>query len=185
MAKRGKVVLRESSFVDKLKDTGGPLLLIALTIFFSNPLLIYFGNMFDFRLSYKYTLLIMVLTVLTFVAVGVMILIPVRRFSGAFRKTISIVAAIGVLLWIESNILNINFGTLDGRRIEWARHYRFAIADAALWLFILATALIKSDYIFRQVKKNQYWSYPASASCCYDDLVAGTGRALMEICPGE
>lgn len=55
-------------------------------------------------------------------------------------------------LYIQGNYLNINYGLLDGKTIDWGGHSIYAILDTAFWIIVLVAT------VFLWVKKAELFS---------------------------
>lgn len=58
-----------------------------------------------------------------------------------YRRLCSILGGIGILVWLQSNILVWDYGVLDGRSIVWTDGAWRGILDAAIWAVVFIIAL--------------------------------------------
>ena len=79
------------------------------------------------------------------------ILLPLKK--SLYRKAVSLLFAVAVLLWIQGNILVWNYGLLNGREIEWNNYKVFGYIDTSVWLVIITFAFIKSSLVYNLIKK--------------------------------
>lgn len=68
------------------------------------------------------------------------------KASVAFRAA---VYACSFLLYLQGNVLVIDYGTLDGRAIDWSRYTVWYVLDALLWIAVIA-AFIFCMFRFRK-----------------------------------
>jgi hypothetical protein len=115
--------------------------LFGFTLVFFSPAQIFFGNTLDFPFSFAQAfppLLLLAATIAAFLFSLSMLL------RGRWReKALALVFAMGVMLWLQGNLLLWNYGPLDGREIAWDKHGLPGLVDGALWglAIILALAL--------------------------------------------
>jgi len=57
-----------------------------------------------------------------------------------FRRYLGILAIVGILFWLQGNLLLWNYGVLDGRAIDWDRGVWRVWVDAAIWIFAMGFA---------------------------------------------
>ena len=112
---------------------------INLKIFFFCPLTIYITNAEEMRVGFQtlawlYVLPFLACTALIAVA-GVVLPRGPRQFYGA------VLAAIGVLLWLQGDILLWDYGPLDGTFIDWQREAWKGHVDTPIWVAVIAAAV--------------------------------------------
>ena len=54
----------------------------------------------------------------------------------------SMIFAIGILIWLQGNILIWNYGVFDGVGIDWSRYPWQGLFDAGLWIVVILSAII-------------------------------------------
>jgi hypothetical protein len=114
------------------------------------PLALYYENAleFSFRMVEALPLLIggaLVLSIISFIVVSVF------RESLHIRL-VSVVFAVGVLLWVQGNILVWNYGQLNGAEIRWSDHTIHGIIDSLVWITGLIAAVLAARKIYPVVK---------------------------------
>jgi hypothetical protein len=73
-------------------------------------------------------------------------------FKGTlFQKWVSVVFAIGLLFYIQANILVWGHGYLDGHTINWNAYLISAIIDSLVWIGIIAISLLKYEKLFKYI----------------------------------
>lgn len=132
------------SIKSKLKFLLPPTLLIAVNIFIFGPATIYKGNTSEFSLNFidilGYYFLPFIAVLLVILLIGIFLS---RRYLALY---ISLIFSIGLLLWLQGNILVWEYGLLDGQVIDWSTHSWQGLADAGFWLiFLLAACVLPED----------------------------------------
>jgi len=69
------------------------------------------------------------------------------------KKIIVAALSISILLWLQGNILNWNYGLLDGKTIEWDQYTLRASVDILIWMVILILAIWKHRIIYQHSYK--------------------------------
>ncbi len=124
-----------------------PSFFLSVTVFLFGPFQIYLTNYYDFSVgSWELFGGGLVLAVGGTSLLSLLILAhgpdsPYRRFT-----TVSIFS-VGVLLYLQGNVIVWNYGILDGRDFNWQRSWIKAILDFVLWVSLLSFALIKSTWV--------------------------------------
>ena len=103
------------------------------------PGAIYFSNLNEFSLRpLDLALIFLPATILSVsVASTIIWLLP----KSAKSYIVSLCFALGVLFWLQGNILVWKYGPLDGSDIEWRLFMRNGIIDSVFWLTLLAASL--------------------------------------------
>ena len=112
---------------------------INLKIFFFCPLTIYITNAEEMRVGFQtlawlYFLPFLACTTLV-AALGVVLPRGPRQFYAA------VLAAIGVLLWLQGDVLLWDYGPLDGTFIDWQREAWKGYVDTPLWMAVIVAAV--------------------------------------------
>ena len=61
--------------------------------------------------------------------------------------------AVAVGLYLQSNFLNINYGLLDGKAIDWGSYGTYAIINTAVWVVIVVAVIV-----LWTVRKKLFWA---------------------------
>lgn len=129
-----------ASLTRNMTPSLAPILLLVSTLFLFTPASIYESNSTEFGISLlvlmKLHLLPAVLILLILAFIGV--LLP-RRFSTLYA---SLMLALGVMLWVQGNILLWRYGSLDGQDFDWTTGAWRGWVDSALWLSVLLLACV-------------------------------------------
>jgi len=126
-------------------------LLIVATLFVFGPVTLYQGNTEELAVP-----LASLLKTLAGPALILLILIGLGGFllrGKAHALYVSILFALGVLLWLQGNFLVWNYGLLDGRGIDWSKNAWRGWADGALW----AGLLVVSGFLHKKVYRVAAW----------------------------
>ena len=115
-------------------------LLIGSVVLFFVPVTIYSGNLDEFDVSLPVILaffgpLGIVLTLLL-TTVGMVL------SKQAFQRYVSFLFALGLLLWVQGNLLVWQYGLLDGSEIDWRRGDWRGYFDSGVWLSLLVVAVV-------------------------------------------
>lgn len=126
-----------------------PAVFIVALIFLFGPFNIYKGNINEFAVSLTSILALYlfpaVALLLILIAIG--LLLPNRLH----RRYVSIIFAIGVLIWLQGNILVWKYGLLDGRAFDLAKNQWRGWIDGALWITVLFLGFFFYKKVYRFV----------------------------------
>ncbi len=124
---------------------------LILFLCFFTPLEIFFSNTkeFDYLFNEVYPYLLLVSVSVIVPLTLVLILIP--RFI--FERVVSLFLVITVLLWVQGNLFNKDYGPLDGGKINWDRWATSGYVEAAIWLILIILAIIFSPFVKKIVNK--------------------------------
>jgi hypothetical protein len=143
------------SFLDffKNKDVQTKLcvaLLISFTLFIFGSANLYFTNVSEF--SFLFSMIWYYFVALALIVLVVIFVFLVKIDNKYSEKITVLFFALGLLLWIQGNIIVWNYGLLDGHTIPWADYFWNGIVDAIVWITILAIFFIKSDFIYKHIR---------------------------------
>ncbi len=110
-----------------------------LTILVFAPLFIYVGNSGEFAASY-FDFLLAILPYAAIIIIGFATLGAL--LSGAqYRLCLAVVAALGLLTWLQGSILVWDYGALDGQDIDWFADAWRGVLDLTIWCVVLYVAI--------------------------------------------
>ena len=91
------------------------------------------------------------LALVLFLFAGVFVLLQkcTNRYA---KKVTALFFAIGLLLWIQGNIMVWNYGLLDGHIIPWGDYFWNGITDVLVWIGVLAICILKSDALYKHIR---------------------------------
>lgn len=112
---------------------------INLKIFLFCPLTIYVTNSEEMRVGFQTLAWLYVLPFLacTLLLAGLGVVLP----RGPRQCYAAVLAAVGVLLWLQGDVLLWDYGPLDGTFIDWQRESWKGYVDTPLWAAVIAAAL--------------------------------------------
>jgi hypothetical protein len=102
------------------------------------PLTLYVGNSGEFAASY-YDFLLTILPYAAMIITG-FALLGALLDGAAYRRYLGIVAALGLLVWLQGNLLVWDYGVLDGREIDWSNRAWRGVLDIGIWCVVLCVA---------------------------------------------
>lgn len=124
--------------------------LFSLTLCFFGPSQLYWTNLSYFGYFYSQLL---PYSISSSVFVGVLVAFILVRLRGAFhQKAVSCIFAVGLLLWVQGNILVWNCGALDGRNIIWEDFLYRGLLDSAVWVAVIGVCFFKDAFIYRHIR---------------------------------
>lgn len=136
---------------------------LVFQIFICGPFIIYQGNLDEFQISLgsllRSNLPTAVVIFLVLAAIGLALPRKAHQFY------VSILFALGVLIWLQGNLLVWRYGLLNGQGIDWAKNVWRGWVDGILWVGLLILAGLFFRRIFRFV-------VPGSAAVCAVLLVS-------------
>lgn len=110
-----------------------------LTLCFFSTLIVYSGNSTEFSASFTSVLLAYLPYMLLMTgSFGLLGTVMTKR---GFGRCVAILAALGVLFWLQGNILVWDYGVLDGSRIDWLSGVWRGVLDLAIWIVVLFFAI--------------------------------------------
>lgn len=125
-------------------------LLPVLTLLFFGPIFIFLANADQFPTGLSSLLPLQAL--LAVVALGVFFLAFVtlpQRFRPLFAV---LTAAVGLLLWLQGQVLVWRYENLDGTAIPWSRHFFKGVLDGTVWTVVLGLAAACRRRLLRWVR---------------------------------
>ncbi|MEN8005954.1 MAG: sulfatase-like hydrolase/transferase [Candidatus Krumholzibacteriota bacterium] len=127
-----------------------PALLLGLQIGLISSWNVYHGNQAEFDHGLLDLLPFFLLA--TMVLIAAFWLLPVLLPSRAHSRTISFLTVLGLLLYLQGNLLVWDYGVFDGGEVPWADHQPKGWLELALWAGALALAMIRPGMWFRHAR---------------------------------
>lgn len=130
------------------------ILFFVMTVAVFGPLELFITNSSDLWISFADTLKISLIMALvsTLVLGGIGCLL-----KGKARSLYAALLFVCTLcLYIQGNYLNINYGLLDGRSIDWSAYTKYAVVDTAFWAAMLGVVLLlwkKKGNLLKKLEK--------------------------------
>jgi len=126
-------------------------MLFPFTLSLFGPAQIFFGNTLDFPFAFAAAFPPLFLLA-AFMAALLFSLFMLLR--GRWReKALALFFALGVLLWLQGNLLLRDYGPLDGREIAWDKRGPAGLVDGALWVAVIVLALALSRRACRLARR--------------------------------
>ena len=127
-------------------------LFFSLTLFLFAPSHVFLTNFKEFTINYYEVLsfLIIFSTITTSIVVLTTFLLRNKKIYDIF---ISFIFAVGIMIWIQTNLIIWNYGTFDGELIQWNNSVNQMIIDGLIWIVVLIFSLVKSEAISKIAKK--------------------------------
>lgn len=129
--------------------TLGLSVIISANIFLFVPFAIYLGNIEEFVTPVGSLFRLLVIPALALIAI--LIIVGGMLNASTCRRYTTIIAATGLVLWIQGNILVWNYGLLDGSNIDWGISPWRGVIDSTVWML-----LILSGFFFYRVTEKLY-----------------------------
>lgn len=114
--------------------------IVGFNCFFFTPVNLYLGNINEF--SSSFINIIQRLLLATFLCILILGLISIVCKKNLKYRYSVFLAAIGILTWLQSNILVWDYGLLDGRSIDWSVDSWRGWLDLTVWISILTISIV-------------------------------------------
>lgn len=138
-------------FHEKIITSSIVALFFSLTFFLFGSSHVFLTNTTEFNFLFSeccyYFILISLL-----VGLLIAILLLLLRTS-VYKKVISLLFILSILLWIQGNILVWNYRLLDGNKINWNIYFVEGLIDSGIWGLFIIIALIKVLFIYKIIRK--------------------------------
>ena len=146
------------SIAQKLIAVLPPAAFIVSLIFLFGPFNIYKGNISEFSVSLTSVLgfYLVPALVLLLVLSGIGLILP----TNLHRRYVVVLFVIGILIWLQGNILVWKYGLLDGHVFDWTKDQWRGWADGAVWVALLTGGLLFYQRVYKIAAL-------CCASCCF------------------
>lgn len=120
--------------------TLGLLLILVANVFLFTPFTLYVGNLDEFTAPIWPMLALYGIPALAFTA----LLMVVGMFLGEarYRRYAVLIATLGLLLWLQGNLLVWEYGLLDGQNIDWTLGAWRGWVDLGIWIAAIVAAMV-------------------------------------------
>lgn len=125
-------------------------LFFVATAFFFSPLNVHYVNIahFDFTASQVVIYLVVICLVMTFFVT--------KAVSFLGNKMVELVVvlllALGILVWLQANIVPWDYGMLDGSEIDWDGKKLYGYLDSAMWILGIALTFWQRKRFYKNAK---------------------------------
>ena len=127
-----------------------PVFFLTCTFFIFGPIELYVSNITELWFSFGDVLWP---SLLTFFIVSIFFFIIGVFLQGRWREYyICLLVGIGLALYIQGNFIRTDYGTLDGRAIQWENYKLTAVWNTLLWIFCIIAPFIGRILFKRQYK---------------------------------
>jgi hypothetical protein len=131
---------------EKLKISLAASFLLSFTLLFFGPAQLYFTNICEIPFLFS-DIWYRILAISIFVGLSFALLL--WWLKGFWHSTIStLVFAIGLLFWIQGNILVWNYGLLNGQEIFWNDYLWNGIIDSLIWIGVIIGSVLYSKRLY-------------------------------------
>lgn len=121
-----------------------------LTILFFSALTVHYVNIAEFNITALKIGIYMVVFSAIIVAILTTILALIPQRVTAFIVVLFL--ALGVLVWIQANILPWDYGVLDGKGVDWDGKKFYGYIDSFMWIVGFAIAIWNYKFLYRHAK---------------------------------
>lgn len=137
---------------NKMLFISATLFVVTMCIF--GPIELYIGNKSEFWFRFSDILIISAILCCScmVIVVGVGLLLP-KKIRGIYS---ALLFGCTLCLYVQGNYLNIDYGLLDGKAVDWASYGTYALLDTACWLIIVGIVLLlwkKKNSLFVSIQK--------------------------------
>lgn len=122
-----------------------------LFLCFFTPLDIFFNNTEEF--GYLFNEIYLYLLIVSVSLIGLLTLILILIPKPVFERVLSLFLVIIILLWLQGNIFNKDYGPLDGRTINWGKWASWGYFEASVWSIVIILTIIFSPFIRKIINK--------------------------------
>jgi hypothetical protein len=138
--------MRESTWRQRLLDILFPALLAPLQLGLFGPHTIYSTNESEFTAAFGGLIVHLVLPVL--IAGGALAGLGLLLPKTLFRRYVALLFALGLVLWVQGNLLVADYGPLDGGAIDWGKEAWRTPYEVALWVAVPVLAVVAARAVF-------------------------------------
>ena len=123
----------------------------SLTVFLFAPLHLYFTNISELRFSFSDVCYY--LAAITAFSIFLLLILSIPWKFTLYKKLISLLFILSVLVWFQGNILVWDYGSLDGRFVDWKKYYYRGVIDTGIWILFICVAFKMPSVIYKAVRK--------------------------------
>jgi hypothetical protein len=123
-----------------------PALLAPLQLLLFGPFTIYIGNQQEFSAPFRSLAIHLAPAIL--VVAGTLALLAALLPVRFFRFYVTGLVAVGVVLWIQGNLMVADYGPLNGEELDWSNNAWRSRYEVALWIAVPAICLIAAPKVY-------------------------------------
>jgi hypothetical protein len=139
----------QSGKKEKLAVSIGAPFLLSLTLFFFGPAHLYFTNNLEMPFLFSDIWYMLVAFALV-VALPLTLLMALLK-DPYHKKAAALIFAVGLLLWVQGNLLVRDYGLLDGHEIVWSDYAWQGAVDALVWIGVIAASFLNAERLYRHI----------------------------------
>jgi hypothetical protein len=133
----------------QILKTLGLSIILAAHVFLFVPFTLYVGNLGEFVSPFS-----SILALYSIPALGILgVLMGFGTMLGevVYRRYAVLIAAVGLLLWLQGNVLVWEYGLLDGKFIDWTQGVWRGWIDAGIWVAVIIAVIAFYHVVERPV----------------------------------
>jgi len=121
-----------------------------LTILFFSALTVHYINIAEFNITALKVGIYMIIfsAVIVAIIMAILYLLP-RKFA---HIIVVLFLALGLLVWIQANILPWDYGVLDGKGLDWDGKKFYGYIDSFMWMIGFAVAIWKYKFLYQHAR---------------------------------
>ena len=130
-------------------------LFFSLTLTFFSPLLIFLTNPKEFPFTISSVLPYLLLPSLFLIIFTTIIQLVLKTFRNKkiLETTTSLLFIVGLLFWLQGNVIVWNYGLFDGKPILWEQFAYRNWIDGGVWLLLIIFTIYRPDIIHKLITK--------------------------------
>ena len=106
------------------------------------PIAIFVTNSLEFSCQFRHVIWILLAVLSGLIGLGTLVLFSLPRHHDIFERSIALVYAFSVALWLQGNIMVWRYGFIDGRDVNWRALARFGWIDTPVWIGVLLIGFV-------------------------------------------
>jgi hypothetical protein len=136
MKKYMKYIINEENFIA---------LLISMTFLIFGPIEMYYVNDdLNSRFAISSVIVRFIVIAIVVMLLITLILLVAKKNNYVSKILNSIFFAIGVLLYLQGNYINVDYGVLNGAEIDWTSYKLYGIVDTCFWIIVIIVSIVVS-----------------------------------------
>src|SRR5688572_2959584 len=130
----------------RLKSIVAPALLVVLPLCLFGPYTIFSGNEAEFSAPFR-EIIPPLLLAGAGIALALIVVALVSR-GRVFRAYVALLFGLGIVIWIQGNLLVADYGPLDGTAIDFALQSWRNPYEIAMWTLVPLLCVVAAKYVF-------------------------------------
>ncbi len=130
----------------------GVSLLVAFTFCIFGPLELYYSNASEL---WFLPIDMVISTIPVFILLFCCSMIILLLFKGkGYRNAIALMLGGGIALYVQGNLMNVNYGSLNGTEIDWSKYKVWAFINTAIWIILILGPVFFAN--FKKLKETVF-----------------------------